>query len=82
MTDILVSLDDKYLYFTCWLHGDVRQYDISDPENPKLTGQVFLGGQIASNNLAVVEDKDNKVSIITHFLCSIMHLKYSKHLNF
>lgn len=60
MTDILLSLDDKYLYFTCWLHGDVRQYDVSDPENPKLTGQVFLGGQIASKNLTVVEDKDNK----------------------
>ncbi|KAK4876783.1 hypothetical protein RN001_009289 [Aquatica leii] len=38
MTDILISLDDKYLYFSNWLHGDVRQYDISDPKNPKLTG--------------------------------------------
>lgn len=38
ITDILLSLDDKYLYFTNWLHGDVRQYDVSDPANPKLTG--------------------------------------------
>ncbi len=27
-----------------WLHGDMRQYDISDPHNPKLTGQVWMGG--------------------------------------
>ena len=41
---ILLSMDDKYLYFCNWLHGDVRQYDITDPHNPKLTGQVWLGG--------------------------------------
>ena len=46
ITDIILSLDDKYLYFSNWLHGDVRQYDISDPSNPKLTGQVWLGGVI------------------------------------
>ena len=30
MTDIILSMDDKYLYFSNWLHGDVRQYDITD----------------------------------------------------
>lgn len=44
ITDILVSMDDRYLYFSNWLHGDLRQYDISDPSNPKLTGQVWMGG--------------------------------------
>ena len=44
ITDLLVSMDDRFLYFSNWLHGDVRQYDISDPANPKLTGQVWLGG--------------------------------------
>lgn len=44
ITDILVSMDDRYLYFSNWLHGDLRQYDVSDPSNPKLTGQVWLGG--------------------------------------
>ncbi|XP_072947344.1 methanethiol oxidase [Epargyreus clarus] len=60
MSDILLSLDDKYLYFSCWLHGDVRQYDVSDPENPKLTSQIHLGGQIANYGLTVVEDKELK----------------------
>ena len=44
ITDILISMDDQYLYFSNWLHGDLRQYDISDPSNPILTGQVWLGG--------------------------------------
>ena len=44
ITDLLVSMDDRFLYFTNWLHGDLRQYDISDPANPRLTGQLWLGG--------------------------------------
>ena len=44
ITDLLVSMDDRFLYFSNWLHGDLRQYDISDPSNPKLTGQLQLGG--------------------------------------
>ena len=30
------------LDFSNWVHGDIRQYDISDPKKPKLTGQLFL----------------------------------------
>ena len=44
ITDLLISMDDRYLYLSNWLHGDIRQYDISDPANPKLTGQLWLGG--------------------------------------
>ena len=44
ISDLVLSMDDRYLYFANWLHGDVRQYDVSDPSNPKLTGQLWLGG--------------------------------------
>jgi methanethiol oxidase len=44
ITDLLISMDDRFLYFSNWLHGDLRQYDISDPTNPRLTGQLWLGG--------------------------------------
>ena len=27
-------MDDRFLYFSNWLHGDLRQYDISDPAQP------------------------------------------------
>ena len=46
ITDILISMDDRYIYFANWLHGDLRQYDISDRSQPKLTGQVWLGGML------------------------------------
>ena len=36
ITDILISLDDRYLYFGNWPHGDLRQYDLTDTKNPKL----------------------------------------------
>jgi selenium-binding protein 1 len=44
ITDLVLSMDDRFLYFANWLHGDVRQYDVSDPTNPKLTGRLWLGG--------------------------------------
>src|SRR5207237_1374501 len=36
--------DDHFLYFSNWLHGDIRQYDIRDPASPRLVGQVWVGG--------------------------------------
>jgi selenium-binding protein 1 len=46
ITDLVLSLDDRFLYFSNWLHGDLRQYDVSDPARPRLTGQLWLGGVI------------------------------------
>jgi methanethiol oxidase len=43
-SDINLSLDDKFLYVSCWGTGELRQYDISDPFNPRHTGSVHLGG--------------------------------------
>jgi hypothetical protein len=64
MSDIILSLDDRFLYFSNWLHGDVRQYDISDPKNPRLVGQIFLGGSVQSDGpVRVVEDKELQVRI-------------------
>jgi selenium-binding protein 1 len=44
ITDINLSLDDRFLYVSCWGTGELRQYDVSDPFNPVLTGIVKLGG--------------------------------------
>uniref|UniRef100_A0A8R1IMU1 Methanethiol oxidase n=2 Tax=Caenorhabditis japonica TaxID=281687 RepID=A0A8R1IMU1_CAEJA len=46
ITDILISMDDRFLYVSCWLHGDIRQYDISDPAHPKLHSRVYVGGSV------------------------------------
>jgi selenium-binding protein 1 len=44
LTDIVLSLDDRFLYASCWGTGELRQYDVSDPLHPKLTGSIHLGG--------------------------------------
>jgi selenium-binding protein 1 len=46
VTDINLSLDDRFLYVSCWGTGEFRQYDVSDPFNPKLTGSVRMGGMV------------------------------------
>lgn len=46
ITDILISLDDKFLYSSNWLRGDLVQYDISDPANPRFASRIWLGGVI------------------------------------
>ena len=35
VTDIDLSLDDRFLYVSCWGTGEMRQYDVSDPRKPE-----------------------------------------------
>jgi methanethiol oxidase len=44
VTDINLSLDDRFLYVSCWGTGEMQQYDVSDPFTPRLTGSVHIGG--------------------------------------
>ena len=44
IADINLSLDDRFLYVSCWGTGEIRQYDVSDPHKPRQTGSVRLGG--------------------------------------
>jgi selenium-binding protein 1 len=44
VTDINLSLDDRFLYVSCWGTGDFIQYDVSDPFHPREVGKVRLGG--------------------------------------
>jgi hypothetical protein len=46
LTDINLSVDDRYLYASNWGTGEVQQYDVSDPFHPKLTSSVHIGGII------------------------------------
>ena len=47
VTDIDLSMDDRFLYVACWGTGDLQQYDVSDPFNPKLAGKVRIGGIVS-----------------------------------
>src|SRR3954470_10904837 len=44
VTDINLSLDDRFLYVSCWGTGELRQYDVSDPLRPTLTAVLPIGG--------------------------------------
>src|SRR5437764_2426222 len=44
VTDINLSLDDRFLYVSCWGTGELLQYDVSNPFQPVQTGSIKLGG--------------------------------------
>lgn len=44
ISDIDLSLDDRFLYVACWGTGELRQYDVTDPMCPRLAGSVRIGG--------------------------------------
>ena len=57
VTDIDLSMDDRFLYVSCWGTGDLRQYDVSDPMNPKLTGTVRIGGIVVAGQPSGREER-------------------------
>src|SRR5258708_27763536 len=44
ISDIDLSVDDRWLYVACSGTGELKQYDVSDPFAPQETGSVRLGG--------------------------------------
>jgi methanethiol oxidase len=47
VTDINLSLDDQFLYVSCWGTGELKRYDVSDPLSPREVGSVNIGGIVA-----------------------------------
>ncbi|WP_067503073.1 selenium-binding protein SBP56-related protein [Actinoplanes sp. TFC3] len=44
VTDIDLSVDDRFLYVSCWGTGELKQFDVTDPFHPVETGSIHLGG--------------------------------------
>lgn len=44
VSDIDLSVDDRWLYVSCWGTGELKQYDVTDPFHPRETASVRLGG--------------------------------------
>ncbi len=44
VTDINLSVDDRFLYVSCWGTGEFIQYDVSDPFKPRKVSSIRLGG--------------------------------------
>ena len=47
VTDINLSVDDRYLYVSCWGSGEFIQYDVTDPFTPKRVSSLRLGGIVS-----------------------------------
>ena len=47
VTDINLSVDDRYLFVSCWGTGEFIQYDVSDPFNPRKVSSIRLGGMVS-----------------------------------
>jgi selenium-binding protein 1 len=47
VTDLNLSVDDRYLYVSCWGTGEFIQYDVSDPFNPRKVSSLRLGGIVS-----------------------------------
>jgi len=77
ITDFLISLDDRFLYFVNWLHGDIRQYNIEDPSKPVLTGQLWVGGllQKGSSVAYVTEEGEESQFDVPEIKVSIILLQ-------
>ncbi|XP_063213643.1 methanethiol oxidase-like [Chroicocephalus ridibundus] len=59
--DLIISVDDRYLYLCNWWHGDIRQYELSKTCKPRLVGQVFVGGSILRGGpVTVCRDEELK----------------------
>jgi selenium-binding protein 1 len=46
VTDINLSLDDRFLYVSCWGTGEFIQYDVTDPFHPKKVSSLQIGGLV------------------------------------
>jgi selenium-binding protein 1 len=46
VTDIDLSVDDRFLYVSCWGTGEFIQYDVTDPFHPKKVSSIRLGGMV------------------------------------
>jgi len=53
-----------FYFFSNWLHGDIRQYNIEDPMNPKLVAQLFIGGSIRSDGNVTLKNTTESQPVI------------------
>jgi selenium-binding protein 1 len=51
VTDINLSLDDRWLYVSCWGTGELKRYDVSDPFSPRETGSLRIGGIVGQTGV-------------------------------
>jgi methanethiol oxidase len=46
-SDQILTLDDRFLFLSCWGTGELLAFDVTDPFKPVQTGSVRIGGIVA-----------------------------------
>jgi methanethiol oxidase len=46
-TDQVLSLDDQFLFLSCWGTGELKAFEVTDPFKPAETGSVRIGGIVS-----------------------------------
>lgn len=64
--DVVSSMQSHQAVLIGWtFSGDIRQYDISDPANPTLVGQIYIGGSaVSGGGVTILDDNVKAVGTI------------------
>jgi methanethiol oxidase len=57
VSDIDLTVDDRWLYVSCWGTGELKQFDVSDPFHPRETASVRLGGIVRREPHPAIPDR-------------------------
>lgn len=55
LTDLVISMNDRYAYVAGWLHGCIWQLDISDPFRTSVQNKIILGGLLGGVSEAFIK---------------------------
>lgn len=65
--DLRISHDDRYMYVSLWAAGEVRQYDIADPRNPRLIDTV----QVPQPNMMRLSHDSRRLYVTNSILSTL-----------
>ncbi|EPB67274.1 selenium binding protein [Ancylostoma ceylanicum] len=71
LTDLVISMNDKFAYVAGWLHGCVWQLDISDPFRTSAMNKVVLGGLLGGISDAFVKSP-SIIQLVRRFCVSAL----------
>ncbi|OTF79166.1 hypothetical protein BLA29_010194, partial [Euroglyphus maynei] len=62
ITDIIISMDDQYLFLSAWLFGEIHQYTGLQDDHLRMVGRIRVGGMLIvspTSTIKVIDDDDD-----------------------
>jgi selenium-binding protein 1 len=70
--DLRQSPDDRFLYVSCFMSNEIQQWDVTDPDQPKLTSTVVPGVQ---PNMMHVTGDGKRMYVTNSLLSTLDHAR-------